>query len=710
MKDPRLIRTYKTTTVFGLILLLLGFALLAAPSDRIQTAAHSKSQGALGESNSYASLSLEQISELKNLSQQLADGQPFSAEEKIILRRFVAGEQISELEGDVVIKRVLFNYFVANGYLNAEDLALLKKYNAYCLSERRFNEDARLQAKRENSERQNATQPEPGLQPAAIPANDTCAGAISIVDTGTYPITTLTVDAVDATTTGDPTFCAAVSGLDDTIWYTFVPAVTGTYNITTCPTVAPGTSTSDTILGIFTSSGSCGGPFTSVDCNDDDIDCNNNASTISPILTAGLTYYIVAGRSTFLVEPSSVPIQLAISRVPAPANDTCASATPLTLNTPAIGQATAAANNDYQLSGTTCFTALGDNSIGNTNSTAVGRDVAYSFTAPSAGSYSFRISKFGNTLDPVLYLTTSCPSGPAPITVTCSNTTGPAIAAAHRVNGTGAQEIPCVSLSSGQTVYLIVDEASITVGSSAFTVEVNSCTQETEPNDTPATAGTGTEGVISSSSDVDFYQLGAPSAGSRVFAMVDGLAANSTDFDMRVTTSTDTLEFDSQDADSQFGSLSPVISGTLLTGVNSFLRISHGAATTATGPYRLYSKIQPGGTSDTPNCGGTQSSATAESEPNNTSAQANSAGNNYFYGTIPTPAPATDVDYYSFTANTGDLIFLGLDGDPCLGSAMNAALDLRDSADALLIGVNDGNGTNCGASCTPTAGNLAATT
>src|SRR6185503_13657120 len=124
-------------------------------------------------------------------------------------------------------------------------------------------------------------------------------------------------------------------------------------------------------------------------------------------------------------------------------------------------------------------------------------------------------------------------------------------------------------------------------GSAGFAVEVNTCTQEPEANDnhandTPATAGTGTEGVISSNTDLDFYLLGAPAAGTRVFAMVDGIAANSTDFDMRVTNATDTLEFDSQDADSQFGSLSPVIGGTLLSGVNSYLRISHGATTSST--------------------------------------------------------------------------------------------------------------------------------
>jgi len=164
------------------------------------------------------------------------------------------------------------------------------------------------------------------------------------------------------------------------------------------------------------------------------------------------------------------------------------------------------------------------------------------------------------------------------------------------VNGNGAQEIPCLQLSGGQTVYLFVDEDSVSDGSTSFTVEVSRCAQETEPNDTPATATSGDEGSINSNTDVDFYALGTVAAGSRVFALIDGLTANSTDFDMRVTTATDTLEFDNNDADSLFGSQSPVIGGTLLTGVASYLRISHGSLISAgTAPYRIYSKIQPPG-------------------------------------------------------------------------------------------------------------------
>jgi len=777
------------------LILFLGLVVLVfSPAELIKIPVRAQSQTGPepAQAHSYANLSREQVAELNNLYQGLLNGQPFSEEEKYILNRFAAGAQISELEGQIVTSRVLYDYYVANNSLGQENQNLLKKYEAFCLAERHFNEDARAKAKAEIKARNLAFSQDlkGGMVPdAGPPANDNCSGAIAITDTQVYPITTTAVDVSGATPTGDPTMC---SSTDHTIWYTFVPAINATYSITTCPTQAPGSTLPDTVLGVFTSTGACAGPFTTVGCNDDDNTCTNlTSSTVTAILQAGTTYYIVAGRfndGTIISGPAS--IQLAITRIPVPANDLCATATPLTLNTVLNAQTTVGANDDYQLSGTTCFTGQGDNSVGNTASTATGRDVVYSFTAPAGTSkYSFRVKNFGTSLDPVLYLTTSCPSTGA---VTCNSISGPAIAAAHRLNGNGAQEIPCQQLSGGQTVYLFVDEDSVSTGSTSFTVDVSRCTQETEPDDTPATATLGDEGsirpdgppitIVTASelgstctmttsgahgfspgqpvdiagvgvagyngffivattptssiftyvntttgltpssggtvrtTDADFYSLGTPPAGSRVFALVDGLTANSTDFDMRVTTATDTLEYDNNDADSLFGSQSPVIAGTLLTGVPSYLLISHGSLITAgTAPYHLYQKIQPPG-ANAPNCGGVMSSATAETEPNNTAAQANSAVNNYFYGSLSGPFPSTDVDYYSFTASVGDLIFLALDGDPCLGSPTNAALDLRDSSDVSLFpngifpsGINDPDGTACTAPCNPSTGTLTGT-
>ena len=47
--------------------------------------------------------------------------------------------------------------------------------------------------------------------------------------------------------------------------------------------------------------------------------------------------------------------------------------------------------------------------MGQTTSTAPGADVVYSFTAPAAGSYSFRLRNYSTAQNPVLYVATSCP-------------------------------------------------------------------------------------------------------------------------------------------------------------------------------------------------------------------------------------------------------------------------------------------------------------
>jgi uncharacterized repeat protein (TIGR01451 family) len=256
--------------------------------------------------------------------------------------------------------------------------------------------------------------------------------------------------------------------------------------------------------------------------------------------------------------------------------------------------------------------------------------------------------------------------------------------------------VMCQSLAAGQQVFVFVDENAVTAGSN-FNVEVNRCDRETEPNGTPATANALVcgEGSTSPAADVDFFRLaGLPAAGSRVFAMADGVAGNSTDFDMRITTSTDTLEADDTDNDTPFGSIAPNTSGTPLTGVSSFIRMNHFSSTTQSEPYRLYSAVQPA-----------IATATPEAEPNDTTATATSGANNYFSGAF---SATTDVDVYAFTANAGDLIFLGLDGDPLRNNTpVNPALRLMDNTGTQLINVLDGRATS---STTPGTGSLTSTT
>src|SRR5262249_51841220 len=153
----------------------------------------------------------------------------------------------------------------------------------------------------------------------------------------------------------------------------------------------------------------------------------------------------------------------------------CSGATPLALDTIVTGT-TVNTGDDYELSGSACFTG-----VGQSPTTAPGGDAVYKFTAPSAASYSFRVNGYDPTKNVTLYVASDCPGGapPAPI-AGCP-------AAANRNSGTPAEEVNCLPLAAGQTVYVYVDEAAASAGG-AFSIEVNKCLSESEPDDSTATA------------------------------------------------------------------------------------------------------------------------------------------------------------------------------------------------------------------------------
>ena len=72
---------------------------------------------------------------------------------------------------------------------------------------------------------------------SAPPANDTCAGAEDIPPAGPFPyLTAVTGDVTDATTAGDPPAPSCADGGTSTsrsIWYSFTPAVSGVYILST---------------------------------------------------------------------------------------------------------------------------------------------------------------------------------------------------------------------------------------------------------------------------------------------------------------------------------------------------------------------------------------------------------------------------------------------------------------------------------------------
>jgi uncharacterized repeat protein (TIGR01451 family) len=196
-----------------------------------------------------------------------------------------------------------------------------------------------------------------------------------------------------------------------------------------------------------------------------------------------------------------------------PANDTCAGAIPLTLNRTTKGT-TVDANNDYQ----TPATAACYSGVGQTPTTAPGRDVVYSFTAPADGKYSFRIIQQSpldviRTQNEVLYLTDCANAGTVNCLAGANRPTSAAFVSSTGASNNQSEEVACYPMTFGQTVYVVFDDGAPGVctnnnhacftdsdctGGGTCTPTLNPggvmslepivCNSEVEPNDTPATA------------------------------------------------------------------------------------------------------------------------------------------------------------------------------------------------------------------------------
>ena len=500
----------------------------------------------------------------------------------------------------------------------------------------------------------------------AAPANDLCANADLIPGNGPFPHLTPLRDLTEATQTGDPRLPICQTNVARSVWYRFTPSQTGLYALSTCDAITA-TTEGDTVLGIYNGNAGCSdlGSFPLVDCSDDS--CGLQAALMTP-LNAGVRYFIVIWQYD---DDSVLPgqVQLRVEYLRPPQNDTCATAVPLSLNIPVKGS-TVLAQNQSQLSSNSCLS-------GSLPSTALGGDVVYSFVAPVPGDYSFRVSDYesGNL---VLYLASACSSGSPVIISNC-------LAAANRSTASTAEELVCVNLAAAQKVYLFVDEDELSSGS-AFKVFVTACTLETEPNDSPETAQRPfcrVAGTINSSTDRDFFALGQTGSGERVFALVEGEGANLTDFELRITTTTDVLEYDDQDNDRAFGNRSPNVAGTPLPGGPTFALVTYSAPPNfnGAGPYHFYSVVQP-----------PLEFAALEVEPNGTMAEATRAVRNYFYGSLALPDPDEDFDYYAVEAKAGDELFVSLDGDPLRDlTPIDAKLSLFHANGTLLAGVDESN-------------------
>lgn len=531
--------------------------------------------------------------------------------------------------------------------------------------------------------------------PRPPPANDACGSAEPIVPNGTANVVSSIALVSGAAAAAEAPFSCLVTptNANSSVWYSITPTVTASYRIESCAGTAAGANISDTVLSLYT--GTCGA-LTGGDCSDDFCAAR---SSITSFLTAGTTYYVqLAKFGPTAPALGTDALQLSVVQIVNGPTDVCSGSSPqLDLLQPVVVSTVAApdggysiAQNNAQLDGGANFSG-----IGQTSTTAPGRDVAYQFRAATAGNYSFRIGTPSVSVDALIYLTDSC----VPVTGANVSTYGPpqCIAAANR-NTSLQEQISCVPLGANQTVFVWVDEVATSNAGSTLTLEATPCTAEVEPNGTPLTASPLScvvTGSIGTTTDVDFFAVGAPPAGSRVFAMAEGGAANASDFDLRVTTDTTTLEYDDVNLVAPFGGTAPVIAGTVLNGLPAYLRVNYFSATAAE-PYVLYSAVQSG-------------APTPEAEPNDSIATATPSTKNYFTGSI--TDGGTDVDFFSFSANAGDLIFAALDAVPDKTDAgpgtYNFVMSLVDSTNAIVLTVDDTSNTT---TFTPTGGSLTAST
>ena len=503
----------------------------------------------------------------------------------------------------------------------------------------------------------------------AAPANDTCSGATQMP--ATAPFQTAVIDISTATLTGDPPVPDFYTNrLSRSVWYRFTPAANGLYTISTCAGLTA-TTINDTVMGLFTSSGGCSGPFLQVAFEDEN--CNSQAE-ISASLLADTTYYIVIWKY-FDGSPDDGEntLQLNVTGRVTPPNDRCAAAIPLQLNVPAFGS-TAGSADDYHIDASSAFGGAGQ-----VVSTGPGRDVVYSFATPASGSYSIKLWNADVTEDMLLYVAPACPPGPLPATVPN------VIAAANRSRVSSSEEVFCLPLTAGQNVLVFVDHVEAANNGSSFTLEITRCQVESEPNNSVETASPiacGIEGAIGgngSGGDLDFYSLGSFPPDWRAFILVDGEASHNTDLDLRIVSTNATLEFDDNNNDTLFADSSPNIAGTPLPGGPAYLLVNYNGPLEAE-PYRIFAVVQP-----------PLAAAQMETEPNNTVELAVSGTVNYYRGSLDAVPPAIDEDIYAFNVDEGDLFFVSLDGDPLRNNTpLNAKLELIDTFGNVLFTVNDG--------------------
>src|SRR4030095_16655471 len=163
----------RTNLSVTILLLLFGLAcvlvLPGLPVGRAATTPRGPSQKA-----SSSGLDSSRQAAMEKLYGQLKSGESFSEEEGNILRRFAAGNAITDLEADVVISRALYNFYIVAIELTKEQEDLFDRYSLFVA---RRPTDVTDLKKQLLEKRRAAAATAPPHAPQVAPANDLCAGA-----------------------------------------------------------------------------------------------------------------------------------------------------------------------------------------------------------------------------------------------------------------------------------------------------------------------------------------------------------------------------------------------------------------------------------------------------------------------------------------------------------------------------------------------------
>lgn len=311
---------------------------------------------------------------------------------------------------------------------------------------------------------------------AALPY-DNCDGAILIPASGPFPYFTPDIDISQESTANDPPY-PTTPGFDTNItrsvWFTFTPALSGLYTLSTGPDTS--TRFSDSTLALYTNTtGQCGSHLLYAHNEDS----GSLRASISTNLAAGVTYYVVvwAGRLSspeFVGEEAvaneSLELQLRVSKPEAPVNDTCATALVIPSN---LTSAYLSPLIDTTLATTTlnivppCVT---------NNGSLPSRDVWFTFTPATSGSYilstgsdtSTILGNDGTLIDDTAIGIYTFPNGcgQTPNQVACND------------NGLG-RSVLSVNLTAGTTYYIAVWDNSPTYvpGETALRLRISPATK-----------------------------------------------------------------------------------------------------------------------------------------------------------------------------------------------------------------------------------------